>query len=398
LILSGARFSFGVFFNPIAEEFDLTRTTTSSIQSVYTGLCIFITFVGGWALDKYGPKVVFFLMGLFTGLSFVLTSFAGSLLHIYFSYSLLFAMGTASYFPVINATISKWFDKKRGIALGIAASGSRSGQAAFAPLSAFLISAFNWRYAYLITGLLTWIIVLPLSRFMKKDPRDIGALPDGAEQHSGTLKSTDKIFTPESKDLTLSQALRKRNYWYMMPMWLFSGVAAMMLLTHIVPHAIDMNISPMKASTIITIIGIVALPSGIFIGRLVDIVGAKIPMIVFSLFWAVAIVNFIWAKELWHFYLIAGIIGFCTSGIAITITTLTVNAFGKGNIGKIMASLDAIHSIGATIGPLVGGLVYDTFGNYNLAFLLAAIGLVISGLAIISFRTKPILTASEQLS
>ncbi|MDD5700960.1 MAG: MFS transporter [Dehalococcoidales bacterium] len=390
LILAGARFSFGVYFNPITEEFNLTRTTTSSIQSVYMILCILFAMAGGWALDKYGPRVVFFMMGLFTGLSFMLTSLVGSLFHIYLSYSLLFAIGTAPFFPVISATISKWFDKKRGIALGLATSGSRSGQAAFAPLSVLLISSFGWRYAYLITGFITWLVVLPLSRLMKNDPRDIGELPDGYEAKTATLKSANKLDSPGLKGLTFTQAIRKRNYWFLAPTYLFAGFANLMVITHIIPYATDMNISSMSASTILTIIGVVAIPSGILIGRLIDVAGAKILLILSSFLVAGAIVSLIWAQELWHFYLIAAVFGVGNPGIGLAVIALTVDTFGKRNMGTIIASLDGCHSIGSAVGPLVGGLVYDIYGNYDLAFQFSAIGLIISGLLFIFFKPEPV--------
>jgi MFS family permease len=390
LILAGARFSFGVYFNPITEEFNLTRTTTSSIQSVYMVLCIFFAMAGGWALDKYGPRIVFFMMGLFTGLSFMLTSLVGSVFHIYLSYSFLFAIGTAPFFPVISATISKWFDKKRGIALGIATSGSRSGQAAIAPLSVVLISSFGWRYAYLITGFITWLVVLPLSRLMKNDPRDIGELPDGLEAKTSTLKNADKQDRPGLNGLTFTQAIRKRSYWYLMPTYLFAGFANLMIFTHIIPYATDMNISAMNASTILTIIGVVAIPSGILIGRLIDVAGAKILLILFSLLMAGAIFSLVWVQELWHFYLIAAILGVANPGIGLAVIALSVDAFGKRNIGTIIASLDGCHSIGSAVGPLVGGLVYDIYGNYDLAFQLAAIGLIISGLLLMFFKSEPV--------
>jgi MFS family permease len=169
----------------------------------------------------------------------------------------------------------------------------------------------------------------------------------------------------------------------------------MMIYTHVVPYAIDMHISPMSASTILTIIGVIALPSGILIGRIIDITGAKIPLIFFSLLWAGAVVNFIWTRDLWSFYLVAAVVGFCNAGIGITLAALTVDAFGKRNIGKIMASLDCCYSVGATIGPLVGGLVYDLYGSYNLAFIFSAVGLIISSLLLFSFKAKPVPQANK---
>jgi MFS transporter, OFA family, oxalate/formate antiporter len=387
-IIAGARTSFGVYFNSIADAFDLTRTTTSSIQSLYMLFCFVFTFAGGWALDKYGPKVVFLLMGLFTGLSFILTSLVGTLFHVYFSYSLLLAIGTAPFFPVINATVSKWFDKKRGVALGIATSGSRTGQAVMAPLSAYLISQFGWRYSFLITGFLAWIVVIPLSRLMKRGPKEVGALPDGYEYVPDTSTDSAEADHPAIKGLTLVQALKTRHYWHIMPTWLFTGFTTFMVYTHIVPFAIDMNISPMNASTILTIIGIVSIPSGILVGRIMDSTQSKIPMMLCIFIFAASVFSLIWAKELWHFYTIAALIGLGLRGIGLGLVTLTVDGFGEKNIGIIMASLDGCHAIGSTIGTLIGGLVFDVYGSYNLAFLCAAAGLVAANMILLFFKTE----------
>ena len=347
------------------------------------------TFVGGWALDKYGPKFVFLLMGIFAGLSFVLTSFVGSFSQIYFTYSLLLATGTGYFYPVINSTISKWFDKKRGLALGIATSGSRSGQAIFAPLSAYFISNFGWRYAYLITGLMIWLIVIPLSRLMKRSPQEVGALSDGYEVKTEIQKKTPgKIEIVESKGLTFTQALKSSKYWYFMPSWVFVGFANMLIYTHVITYATDKNISPLSAATIMTIIGVVAIPAGILTGRLVDVMRNKILLMIFSVLLAIAIVSLIWATNLMNFYIIAGILGLCIAGIGICCASLAVDAFGKKHIGMIMGSLDSSYAIGAAIGPLAGGLFYDNFGSYNLAFLIAGIGLITSTILLIFFKTK----------
>jgi MFS family permease len=223
---------------------------------------------------------------------------------------------------------------------------------------------------------------------MKNGPQDVGALPDGIDDSTGTSFEENKIKAPELKGLTFAQALKSRNYWYIMPTWLFAGVATMLIYTHVIPFAVDMNISSMSASTILTIIGAVAIPSGILAGRLIDTTGPKKPLLVFTLLYAGAIASFIWASELWNLYLSAAIIGVCNAGLGITIVAVTVDAFGKRRMGMILASLDACHSIGAVIGPLIGGLVFDTYGSYNLAFLIASTGLVIASLMLAFFKTK----------
>ena len=172
------RFSFGVFFKSLATEFDMTRAATSSAVSAYMVFGAVLAIVGGWAFDRYGPRIIILLMCLFTGRSMLLTSQTNSVWQLFITYSLLLAIGTGGLHVVRISTVSRWFDKKRGLALGIVVSGGGLGQVVMAPFATFLISNFDWRIAYIVIGLITWLIVIPLSRLLKNDQLEIGALPD----------------------------------------------------------------------------------------------------------------------------------------------------------------------------------------------------------------------------
>ena len=148
----GVRLTFGVFFKSIEGEFNLTRAATSSVFSVYMVLGVIFVIITGWAVDKYGPRIVILLMGILTGISLLSISQSNSLWQLFITYSLLLAMGTSAIFLVIASTISRWFNRKRGLAMGLASSGSGLGPFIIAPFATYLISIFNWRIAYIIIG------------------------------------------------------------------------------------------------------------------------------------------------------------------------------------------------------------------------------------------------------
>lgn len=102
----GTRYSFGVFFKSLENEFGLTRGATSGVFSIYMVLCCVFAVLGGRALDRYGPKIVVFLMGSFTGLSLLLTSQINSAWQLFISYGLLLSLGTGAIFTVVNSTAS----------------------------------------------------------------------------------------------------------------------------------------------------------------------------------------------------------------------------------------------------------------------------------------------------
>ena len=100
LIVMGIRLSFGVFFKSLANEFGLTRAETSGVYSAYMLLCAVFAIVSGWGVDKFSPRILISFMGLFTGLSLILTSQAHSLWQLFVVYSLLLAMGTGGIFSL----------------------------------------------------------------------------------------------------------------------------------------------------------------------------------------------------------------------------------------------------------------------------------------------------------
>ena len=175
----GTRYSFGVFFKSMETDFGMTRGMVSGLFSVYMLISCIVAVLGGWAMDRKGPRKVVLLMGVFTGLSMLLTSRVHAPWLLLFTYSLLLSLGTGPTFGIANATTSRWFVKKRGFFLGITASGGGVGAIVLAPFATYLISNFDWRTAFVVIGLLAGLSLIGISLLLVKDPRDMGLLPDG---------------------------------------------------------------------------------------------------------------------------------------------------------------------------------------------------------------------------
>ena len=381
----GIRFSFGVFFKSIESEFNLTRAATSAIFSIYMVLGGVFAILGGWALDRYGPRIVMLLIGLFAGFSLLLTSQIDSLWQLFITYSLLLAIGTSATHVVTMSTASRWFDKKRGLALGIASSGVGFGTVVMAPFATYLISIFGWRMAYIVIGLIAWLIVIPLSRLLKKDPYEIGALPDGVKSDSRGRR-LEKLENEEGSiqlaDLSLLQAFRTRSFWLFMFTLLFYSSCLFLVLTHLVPHATDIGFSAGEAATVLSLIGGTATVGRVLIGTLSDRIGRKVSAMMCALLLFGAMVWLIWAQELWMFYLFALVYGFAFGGMSPNIIALASDTFGLGKIGSILGVMDVGFGVGAAIGPAIGGLIFDVSNSYSMAFLSGAVAMLVVTLLI----------------
>lgn len=380
LIAFGIRYSFGVFFKSIETEFDLTRAATSGIFSAYMVLSGIFSILGGWALDRYGPRTVTFVMGLFTGLSLLLTSQASASWQLFISYSLLFSLGTGAIFTVVNSTVSRWFDKRRGFAVGIASSGGGAGVVVMAPFATYLISNFDWRTAFIVLGLIAWLVVASLSTLLRKDPGDIGLLPDGVKPEAAKIKLQNNETSTQLTGLSLLEASKTGNFWFLGLIWLLLSLSVHLILTHTVPHAIDLGISPIDASVILSLIGAAAFAGRIVAGRVSDNIGRKAPAITCALLQVGALIWLIWVQDLWMFYLFAVVFGFSWGGVGIQVTVLVSDIFGMRSIGAIMGVIVVGWTIGGAIGPTVGGVVFDVSGNYSTAFAIGAVSMLIASL------------------
>ncbi len=378
----GTRYSFGVFFKSIETEFALTRGATSGVFSIYMLLCCVFAVLGGWALDRYGPKVVVFLMGSFTGLSLLLTSQANSAWQLLISYGLLLSLGTGAIYAVVNSTASRWFDKKRGFVLGITTSGGGFGAIVMAPFATYLISNFGWRTAFIVMGLIAWLVISSMCLILKKDPGDMGLLPDGVKSEAAQPGPQKKEGKAQLTGPSLLQASRTSNFWFLGLIWLLLSLDVHLVFVHVVPYAVDMGNSLMDAAIILALIGGTTIPGRLLVGRASDTIGRKAPAIACAVLQVGALLWLMWAQELWMLYVFAIAFGFLWGGLGVLTTALIGDVFGMRSIGAIMGMMSAGWALGAASGPAIGGYIFDVSGTYFMAFAAGAVAILIAALLV----------------
>ncbi|MFC1964896.1 MFS transporter [Chloroflexota bacterium] len=387
----GIRISFGVFFKSLESDFGLSRAATSAVFSVYMVLGCIFAMVCGWALDRYGPRVIVLLMGIITGLSLLLTSQASLPWHLFITYSLLLALGTNSTYIVTMSTVSRWFSKKRGLALGIAGSGAGMGTIIMPPLATFLITAFDWRMAYIVMGAMAWLIVIPLSALLRKDPYQIGALPDGEKSvlRDIPIGETETVEeTLQSGDLSLSQAFRTRSFWLFLSLWLFFATNTFLVLTHLVPHITDIGFSAGEAAAVLSLMGIVTIAGRVVMGIVADRIGRKNGCIICLFCQFGAMIWLVWAQDLWGLYVFAVVYGFAYAGMSTVMAAIVSDTFGLSRIGAIFGVLELGFGAGAALGPAIGGFIFDVTNSYDIAFLIGAFAMLIATLLIPPIRRE----------
>lgn len=378
IILLGVRHSFGVFFKSIGSEFDLPRTTTSAIFSFYMVFSAAFTILGGWSLDRFGPRITLSLMGLTTMISLVVSSWASSVWQLYLSYSFLLSIGTSATFNVSSALVSRWFKKKRGLALGLTSSGSGLGTLLMAPFATYLLLNFNWRIANIVIGVIAAIVIIPTALFLRRHPGEMGLLPDGVTPNLGRIEEHDE--NRQRSGYSPGQAARMRQFWLLFLIWLFQSFSAYFLLTHIVPHATDVGISAVDAAGILSLLGGFQIAGGLAAGSASDVIGRKGVSIISSAVGAGALFALMWLKSLPAFYVTGVLFGIAWTGLSTMVVAQIGDVFGLRNIGAILGWMGIAWFAGAALGPAFGGFIYDTNQSYFLAFLASGVSMLITAL------------------
>ncbi len=371
-VSSGALYSFGIFLKPVAEEFGWSRAAATGAYSMglfVTGACYIVT---GRLSDRYGPRVVMTVCGVLLGSGLLLMSGLTALWQFYIFWGLVFALGMSGGFVPLASCISRWFNRKRGIMTGIVVAGVGVGMIAIPPFATWLISAYSWRFAFLVIGAITLVVFAGASQFLKRDPTQRGELPDG----DTTAKAAASA--PEKTGLTLHEALRSRLFWMVCGLFFCFGFTLRTVSTHIVPHATDLGISSVAAATILSVIGGVGIPGRIGIGSVCDRLGGRLSLIIALALLCVALFLLLPAEEAWQFYLVATVFGLSTGGIIALESPVIAEFFGLKAHGTILGPVVFCSTGGGAIGSLIGGQIFDATADYFLAFLICSILIIIA--------------------
>ena len=170
LLTTGVQTLFGVFLKPLQDDFGWTRAAISLVPSINLLVTCLCFPLAGWLSDTHGPRAVVAVGGLFSALGLALASRLGAPWQLYVYYSVMVGIGVAFASTPATATVTRWFERRRGLALGIVQTGTAMGTMALAPLAGYLISAHGWRTSYLVIGLLTSLVVVAALWLRKQPP------------------------------------------------------------------------------------------------------------------------------------------------------------------------------------------------------------------------------------
>jgi MFS family permease len=361
-LLMGTAFDlFGIFLVPLQQHFGWDRAQSSLLFAAMALLYAANMPVAGWLLDRFDARFVMATGAGFCGIGFVCASLSNSYASMMAAYVLIgIGVGLAAYVPV-TVVITNWFDRRRGLALGIALAGEFVGIMVMGPVLTRTISTLNWRAGYLTIAALMFVVLLPLALVIVR-----------------TRPSADQAFAHEHSSfddhpgMEVKEALRSRSFWMIAIAQVCWGCSITGLFIYLAAYMTGVGYSSDAAALAMSVFAGLGTLGQPLAGGTTDRLGARLSLVITFSLMASGALSLAWAQHIGFLsmYIATGLIA--NSPVLMT-SMLVADCLGLKRYGSLQGLLGSTAQFGAAFGPELSGLIFDTTKSYVRAFQLLAL-------------------------
>jgi len=379
--------SFGVFLGPLRAEFGWTQSETFTALLFITFTSALIAAPVGGLVDRYGARRV--VLAGFVCQVLLLASFAWlgpALWAYYLRYFLLAVLAIGTTHVAFARVITLWFDRRRGLALGIALSGVGVGGFLWPLYAQAMIGAYGWRQAWLLLALGVAALALPTIALLLRDsPASVGQTPDGDPPRT----AADGTTPVEATGIPLAGVVRMPRYWLMVATFFLIGFAVQSVMLHLVPLLTARGLSPMLAALAQSLLFVAVTTGRLVTGWLMDRFFAPRVALAFLLAPIVGITLLALGADGVTALGAALLVGLAVGAEVDVLAYLTSRYFGARHFSAIYGTFYGVYTLSGGVGPLFTARLVDTGEGYPAALTVHAVLLAVAALLLLRFPPLP---------
>ena len=361
-------YAFSVFYIHLQEEFNAGRFLISSTLSILIIAGGVFAPICGHLVDRYSIKNILSLGSLLFGLGLIALGFCQNYYQFLIVYGTILSLGITLFGNLSTAKlISFWFNKKNGSAIGYAALGISLSGVFIPPIAVYLIGIFDWRITYMIFGIFVIVFFIPFCRFfIINKPSEVNQNIDGIEPLE---ENSSKI---EGKIMNFWSIVKVPAFWILIIIFSLQFCANLGVYSHIFPYVSDLGFDIKKAGYAVSVGAFGAALGKVVFGKLIDIFSARITLWISIIIQGVGIL-LVSSSSAYSLLLLSVLIMSLGLGGSVPLMNILFSkTFSPINFGKALGLAVAFMVPIQVIGGPLSGWLFDTFGNYDLAFSLNA--------------------------
>lgn len=378
----------GVFLDPLCHAHGWSKGSVSSAITLYfftsgiSGLMI------GRQIDLFGPKRLLVLGALLVGLAFVLLSRITELWQLYVVYLMMAVGWSCTSLIPINALLVNWFILRRGRVMSLVMCGLSIGGIVLVPLATFLIARWGLTIALPALGVLYCLGILPPALFVvKKQPSDVGQLPDGRSPIDEPSRKAAEALRHDHQTQTWSrsQAIRTLSFWAIVAAFFLAMICQVAYLVHQISF-LSKSLGLAGAATAVSLTAAASIAGRLILGVFIDPLDKRHVTMALFLLQGAAILALAYSTHTFVLYLGTFIFGLTMGSIIMTQSLITAECFGMISFATVSGMVGLFVAVGSAIGPAIAGMIYDATQSYHFAFTFFAFVSLLAAVAILFAR------------
>jgi MFS family permease len=378
LFAAGLRSSFGVLIPSLDTEFGWGRAVLGSIAAL--GLFLYgaaSPFTGRLA-DRWSSRGTFTISLIVLGVSTIAASFAHGLLGLVLTIGVVSAIASGGAgMPTATSLVARWFERGRGLVIGVLGAGMSAGQIVIIPLTMALVLRLGWRGAMFWLGVAALVVLAPLAlAVIRNGPRE------SHEQRRQRIASAE--------GMTVLSALREPAFWLLAGSFFVCGFTSNgLILTFFIDDCVNRGFAAPEAANALALMGGLNVVGTIASGWICDRFGRRIPLSCFYFFRGMTLIWLIFVGEPVGLFAFAAAFGLNYIATVPPTNSLISRIFGARSAGEIYGWVFVSHQVGSALGALLGGFTFNLQHSYTLAYVIAAALAVAAAVAVLSIRDVP---------
>ena len=370
----GSRFALGLMLKPMTEDLGWSRSTLSFAVTFFMFTSALALPLAGRLVDRYSLRWVLALGAMAVAAGVGLMGLVTEPWQVFLVYGVLFAMGhAATGNPIVGVMITRWFERRRGIANSVAVSGNATGQLVIIGTLAAFQTNIGWRNAFGLLGTANLLIAIPLFlAALKAWPGTAAGTAAESPRVNGREGGAEEIEATQAVTVPLGppSVVASGQFWLLVVLYAVCGFQDFFMATHVVAFAQDSGIGTVLAGNILALMGLMGLFGVLCAGLLCDALGAQRPLLlcfvmrigIFALI--IAVQN---TAAILVFSLLYGFTFLMTAPLTVIFSR---EIFGPTRLGTVSGTISMVHQIFGGLGALSGALIFDHWGSYDGAFIL----------------------------
>ena len=380
--------AFAVILVVLLANFEWTVTGVILAQVFRSLVSAALSPAAGWVGDRYGVRRSLLVAATLYVSGMLLLSSINHIWQLYLYYSVILGGAQAIFSVNIPTTVAAWFKKRLGVAVGIQQSLGGMGGAITAPALALLISLTSWQVAFWIIPAVGGPIIFALLARFQGEPADRGMQPYGAAEDEPPPKSTgDSASNKLRTRVFLQQVRRTPSFWNLIVIHHLGCLGHSIVMWHVVFYATTLGIGLTAAAWIVFAYTFSSIGSRFATPILADHFGSKGVMALAYTLQGVTVALLFWAQVPWQFYLFGVLFGIGFGGEMSAFLVINRQYYGMGPVRSVFGFQHLGSGTGMGLGGLIGALIYDSFGSYDVAWGVSIVASLAGTLCILFLQS-----------